>query len=80
MSFVVNSAELQKHLSLIGGVVPSKSVLPILQNVLFRLSKDTLELAATDLDNAMRTSLAVETLDNDAVDIALPAKLLQDTL
>lgn len=80
MSFVVNSAELQKHLSLIGGVVPTKSVLPILQNVLFRLSKGTLELAATDLDNAMRTSLAVEALDNDPVDIALPAKLLQDTL
>lgn len=80
MSFVVNSAELQKHLSLIGGVVPSKSVLPILQNVLFRLTKDTLELAATDLDNAMRTSLAVEPLDSEAVNIALPAKLLQDTL
>jgi DNA polymerase-3 subunit beta len=80
MSFVVNSAELQKHLSLIGGVVPTKSVLPILQNVLFRLSKNELELAATDLDNAMRTSLAVEKLDDEAVDIALPAKLLQDTL
>lgn len=80
MSFLVSSTELQKHLGVISGVVPAKSVLPIIQNVHFRLQGSTLTLAATDLDNAMQTSLTVEALDGDGADIALPAKLLQDTL
>ena len=50
MKFTVASSELQKALNKISGVVPSKSTLPILENILFDLSKNTLRLAATDLE------------------------------
>lgn len=80
MSFVVSSGELQKQLSVIAGVVPTKSVLPIIQNIHFKLAKGILTLTATDLDNSMQTSLPVEQLGKEALDVALPAKMLTDIL
>lgn len=80
MSFVVSSSELQKHLNSVAGVVPAKSVLPIIQNIHFSLTGSTLELTATDLENSMRTSLSVENDGEVDFDIAFPAKILLDTL
>lgn len=80
MSFIVSSMELQKHLNSIAGVVPAKSVLPIIQNIRFKLEGSTLELTATDLENSMRTWLTVENTSEEEFDIAFPAKKLQDTL
>jgi DNA polymerase-3 subunit beta len=81
MSFVVSSMELQKHLGSIAGVVPTKSVLPIIQNVHFYLEGSTLQLTATDLENSMRTWLTVENNDEqEQFNLAFPARILQDTL
>jgi len=80
MGFTVSSMELQKHLSSIAGVVPSKSVLPITTNIHFRLEGNQLELTATDLENSLRTWLSVEATGEQAFDIAFPAKILMDTL
>lgn len=41
MKFTVASSEIQKVLSKIIGVVPAKSTLPILENILFELKKNT---------------------------------------
>ncbi len=80
MSFVASSGELQKQLALIAGVVPAKSVLPIIQNIHFKLAKGILTLTATDLDNTLQTTLPVEQLGKENMDVALPAKLLLDIL
>jgi DNA polymerase-3 subunit beta len=78
MKFTVSSNELQKALAKVSGVVPSKSTLPILENILFRLSKNTLQLAATDLEVSMAAALEVKGSDDGA--IAVPAKRLMETI
>jgi DNA polymerase-3 subunit beta len=78
MKFTVASSELQKALNKISGVVPSKSTLPILENILFDLSKNTLRLAATDLEVSMIASLEVRGTEDGK--IAVPAKRIMETV
>lgn len=78
MKFTVASSELQKALTKISGVVPSKSTLPILENILFDLSKNTLRLAATDLEVSM--SATVEVKGSEDGKIAAPAKRIMETI
>jgi DNA polymerase-3 subunit beta len=78
MKFTVPSNELQKALAKISGVVPSKSTLPILENILFKLSKNVLLLAATDLEVSMSALLDVKGSEDGSV--AVPAKRLMETI
>ena len=78
MKFTVESSELQKALMKISGVVPSKSTLPILENILFSLSTNSLKLVATDLEISMSATLDVK--GNEDGSIAVPAKRVMDTL
>jgi DNA polymerase-3 subunit beta len=78
MKFTVESNELQKALLKISGVVPSKSTLPILENILFTLSNNSLLLIATDLEILMSATLEVRGGENGS--IAVPAKRVIDTL
>jgi DNA polymerase III subunit beta len=78
MKFTVESNELQKSLTKISGVVPSKSTLPILENILFSLSGNKLTLVATDLEISMSAILEVRGNEDGA--IAVPAKRIMDTL
>ena len=78
MKFSVVSNDLHKALSKIISVVPSKSTLPILENVLFELTGNDLRLTASDLELSMTVSLQVHG-DSDGR-IAIPAKKLNETL
>ena len=78
MKFTVESNELQKALMKISGVVPSKSTLPILENILFSLSNNFLLLVATDLEISMSATLEVRGSEDGS--IAVPAKRVMDTL
>lgn len=78
MKFTVASSELQKALTKVSGVVPSKSTLPILENILFDLSKNTLRLAATDLEVSMAASIEVKGSEDGK--IAVPAKRIMETI
>jgi len=78
MKFTVASSDLQKALAKVSGVVPSKSTLPILENILFSLSKNTLTLLATDLEVSM--SVSVEVKGEEEGVIAMPAKRVLDTI
>ena len=78
MKFTVESSELQKALMKISGVVPSKSTLPILENILFSLSTNSLKLVATDLEISMSATLDVKGSEDGS--IAVPAKRVMDTL
>ena len=60
MKFTVISSDIQKALTKISGVIPSKSTLPILENILFSLEKDTLRLIATDLEISMAAHIEVK--------------------
>lgn len=78
MKFTVASSEFQKALTKVNGVVPSKSTLPILENILFVLNKNTLKLVATDLEVSMSANLEVNGAEDGS--IAVPAKRILDTM
>ena len=78
MKFSISSDELQRALNAIGGVIPSKSTLPILENFLFDLSKEQLTITATDLDTSMSIALKVKSTSNGK--IAVPAKRITETI
>jgi DNA polymerase III subunit beta len=78
MKFSVHSSELQKTLGNIGGVIPTKSTLPILENFLFELSDNALQITATDLEIHMSVSIKVKGLKDGK--IAIPAKRLFETI
>ncbi len=78
MKFAANSTELQRTLSKLGGVIPSKSTMPILENILFELAGDVLTMTATDLAVSLTVSQHVDGKEDGK--IAVPAKRLMDTM
>lgn len=78
MKFVVSSSVLLKHLSTVNGVIASNPIVPILENFLFEINKNTLTVTASDMQNVMITEVEVDSKDKGA--IAVPARLLLDTL
>jgi DNA polymerase-3 subunit beta len=79
MKFVVSSTELLGHLQAISRVISSKNTLPILDNFLFSLSGNDLEITASDLESTLITRIKLENTEGDGI-IALPARILLDTL
>ncbi len=78
MKFTVNSTDLQKALTKISGAVPTKSTLPILENFLFSLQKNSLHVIATDLEISMSAMIDVKGSEDGS--IAVPARRLMDTI
>jgi len=78
MKFTVSTSALQKQLSIINGVVSGNPIVPILENFLFELKEGKLTITASDLQTTMITSLPVDA--NQDIHIAIPAKILLDTL
>ncbi|MCE9538757.1 MAG: DNA polymerase III subunit beta [Bacteroidetes bacterium] len=78
MKFIVSSTSLLKQLQAISGVLNSNNSLPILDNFLFEIDKNQLKISASDLETTMTTIINIES--KDAGNIAVPAKLLLETL
>ncbi len=78
MRFLVSSTVLLKHLQVVGSVVNSNNTLPILDNFLFELKENQLTVTATDLETTISMKLEVES--DSAFNVAIPAKMLLDTL
>lgn len=78
MKFIVSSTYLLKQLQVLGGVINSSNTLPILDNFLFEIDNNTLTVSASDLETTMSATLDIESEDQGS--IAVPAKLLLDTL
>jgi len=78
MKFTANSIELQRTLNKVGGVVPAKSTMPILENILCELSGNALTITATDLAISLTVSLEVRGSEDGR--IAIPARRLMDTM
>jgi len=79
MKFVVSSTELLGHLQGISKVISTKNTLPILDNFLFKLEANSLEITASDLESTLITRMKLENADGDG-SIAIPARILLDTL
>lgn len=79
MKFVVSSTELLSHLLVVSRVISSKNTLPILDNFLFNLNGNDLEITASDLETTLTTSIKLENVTNDG-QVAIPYRILVDTL
>ena len=78
MKFIVSSTYLLKQLQILGGVINNSNTLPILDNFLFELDNSKLTVSASDLETTMSSTLEVES--DSTGSIAIPARLLLDTL
>ena len=78
MKFNVSSAELLKGIIDVSKAIPAKTALPILENFLFVLSGDKLEITASDQELTLRTVVAVENPEEGS--IAVPARQMTDLL
>ena len=78
MKFIVSSSQLLKQLQVLGGVINTSNTLPILDNFLFELNQDRLTITSSDLETSMSASITVESTSTG--NIAVPARLLLDTL
>jgi DNA polymerase-3 subunit beta len=79
MKFVVSSTDLLDHLQAVNRVISAKNTLPILDNFLFRLENNELEITASDLESTLITKMTLENTSEDG-SIAIPARILTDTL
>lgn len=79
MKFVVSSTDLLGHLQNVSRVISTKNTLPILDNFLFSLDKNELEITASDLESTLITRMTLENA-SDSGSIAIPARILTDTL
>ena len=79
MKFSVSSTSLLSHLQTVSRVIASKNTLPILDDILFFLDGNRLELTASDLETTLVTELGVDSAEGSGK-VAIPAKLLIDVL
>lgn len=79
MKFVVSSTDLLGHLQSISRVISSKNTLPILDNFLFNISGNDLEITASDLESTLITRMRLDNITGSGT-IAMPARILLDTL
>jgi DNA polymerase III subunit beta len=79
MKFVVSSTELLGHLQAISRVISTKNTLPILDNFLFNISGNDLEITASDLESTLITRMHLDNITGSGT-VALPARILLDTL
>ncbi|WP_448554284.1 DNA polymerase III subunit beta [Thalassotalea montiporae] len=77
MKFSLNRESLLKPLLLVSGAVERKSTLPILSNILFEISDQSLTLTATDLELEMVAGTQIEN-EGDSGKLTVPAKKLLD--
>ncbi|MCS7228574.1 MAG: DNA polymerase III subunit beta [Candidatus Kryptonium sp.] len=79
MRFLISSDRLKEALSRVGAVVPSKTTLPILQDILFELKGNTLYLTATDLEISVRMAINPVDGEEDGA-IAIPEDKLTSVI
>ncbi|WP_243018076.1 MULTISPECIES: DNA polymerase III subunit beta [Candidatus Cardinium] len=78
MEFTVSSALLSQQLTAISGVIARNPVVPILENFLFEVDHDRLVVTASDLQVSISASLAIQS--DDQLSVAIPARMLLDTV
>jgi len=79
MKFTVTSQELLHGILSVSKVIASKNTLPILDNFLFELSGNSLNITAADMETRLKTSLDIDEVIEEG-EISIPAKLLTDSL
>lgn len=81
MKLVISSSELLKGLLTVAKAIPAKTTEAILEDYLFVLSGDKLEVTASDKEITMKTCISIDPVrPEDEGRIAVPARQLNDLL
>ncbi|MBD3288892.1 DNA polymerase III subunit beta [candidate division KSB1 bacterium] len=78
MHFTVSKSVFYKSLQKVIGVIPTKTTIPILENIMIELKDNTLQLTGTDLEICISTELKVNGMENGACTV--PAKSFNEIL
>jgi DNA polymerase III subunit beta len=78
MQFIISTSVLSKNLKAVSGVLNSNNTLAILDCFLFEINNGELLITASDMENTVITKTKVDSNENGS--IAIPARLLSDTL
>jgi len=78
MKFSVSSSELLKKLQLANGVIGSNTVIPVLEDFYLSITSNELTICSSDLETSIITHL--EVIADEDGEIAIPGKILVDTL
>lgn len=81
MRFIVSSTALLKNLQLVGGIISSNTVLPVLEDFLFEIDDSKLTITGSDLETMIKVSMDVKTEgENNKGRVCVPSKILLDYL
>ncbi|MCR4829451.1 MAG: DNA polymerase III subunit beta [Bacteroidales bacterium] len=81
MRFITNSQLLFRHLNAVGSVIANNNTVPIISCFHFHLENNVLTVTATNLETTLMTRIEMENaVEEGLTDIAVPAKLMLDTL
>ncbi len=78
MKIRIDKGDLLRGIQVVGNVITTRSVLPILSNILFETTKNRIRLTTTDLDIGISLLLSAEILDPGAITIS--TKRLSDII
>ena len=78
MKFIVSSNSLLKKLQILSGVINVNNTIPVLDHFLFNLDNSNLTITSSDLETTMVSSMEVDSKSKGS--LAIPSKLLIDTL
>ncbi len=79
MKLIISSAELLRGVMAVSKAIPAKSPLPILENFLFDLKANILEITASDSELTLKTQIETDNTVEEGK-IAVPAKHMMDLL
>jgi len=79
MRFIVLSSELYAYLQVLNKVIPTRSIVPLVENFLFEITSEGLKITATDLETTMMSFIELENVDGEGT-VAIGAKRLMEIL
>ena len=79
MKFTLSSGALNSRLQSLAKVINSKNSLPILDSFLFEVANNSLNITASDSENIMQTTIALDQCEGDGV-FAVPSRTILDAV
>lgn len=81
MKFITNSQTFSKQLQAISGIITNSNTVPIVSCFHFHIDEGLLTIKATDLETTIVAKMPLESGRSEGIDdVAVPSKLLLDTL
>ena len=78
MKFIVSSSELLKNLQVLSSILNTNNTLPILDNFLFDIDQNNLNITSSDLETKLSSNINIESTITSK--FAIQAKLLIDII